>query len=319
MKKKEKPLIGISACLLGEVVRYNKGNKEDQWLTKELGKYIDFYPFCPEVEMGLGVPREEIHLVYSEKDKNDIRLKSKFSKVDLTDLAKSTFTHMNERMNKVDLDGIILMRKSPSCGLNNIKTVRDDEKGPVRMLQGLYAANIEKNYPLIPTEDNGRIKGSLLRELFVKNVFAHFRLHQIKDSISELQDFHRRYKYILMEHSQAGLKSLGKIVANHEKKPFKDILKEYEILFHTIMNKKPSIKNRFNTLMHIMGYFKEFLTKEEKSHILELLNDYKNDHETYMVPLNLLKFFVKKYKVDYLKDHYYFNPYPKELKIHKTI
>lgn len=316
---KKKPLIGISACLLGEAVRYNKGNTQDKWITNELNKYVDFYPVCPEMDMGLGVPREEIHLYYTKDDPKNQKLRSKFSKVELTTLANKTYDEMNEKSDKELLDGFILMRKSPSCGLGNIKTVRDDEEGNIKLLQGLYARNLEKRYPSLPKEDSGRMKNLVLREHFVKNIFAHFRFTDLEIKSSALQEFHKKYKYVLMEHDQDNMKLLGNVIANHEKFPIDKVFEDYKYLFFITMNIPATVQNRYNVLHHLMGYLKKRLKREDKENMIEMFGDYKDGITSYNISVSLINFFVKKYKIDYLEDHYYFNLYPKELKVNKIL
>lgn len=316
---KSKPKIGVSACLLGEAVRYNRGHTQDKWLLRELGKFVDFYPFCPEVAMGLGVPREEIHLYYKDNDTENLYLRSKFSREELTDKAKETYQKMNQEMDQEHLDGVVLMKKSPSCGIGNVKTVSEDEKGTVKLLQGLYANNICKRYPTLPKVDSGRFKNAVLREHFVKQVFAHYRFSQLEMKVSALQDFHKRYKYILMEHDQDALRELGRICANSDKLSTEEVFKCYKELFFKTMETQASVNNRTNTLYHIMGYIKKWLRSAEKKDIIEMIEEYKEGIQNYMVPLKLMRFFIDKYNIEYLQDHYYFTPYPKELRLHKDL
>jgi uncharacterized protein YbgA (DUF1722 family)/uncharacterized protein YbbK (DUF523 family) len=317
MSSKERPRIGVSACLLGESVRYNNSHTQDKWLTRELKKYIDLVPFCPEVEMGLGVPREEISLYYDEK--KEFGLVTKKTGKDLTKKALSTYKSMNKKLYGEDLDGLILMRKSPSCGISNVKTISKDGEGPVKLMQGLFAKNLVEEFPAVPKIDSGRSKNLELREHFIKNVFAHYRFRNVEHNTASLQDFHKKYKYILMDHSQSALKKLGKIVANSDKRPPAEIHTEYKELFFKTLSRNASVKNRINTMMHIMGYFKKDLDSKDKKHVLDLLADYREGHVSYMAPRALFAYFVKKYDVSYLQDHYYFNPYPKELKLEKEL
>jgi len=267
MKAKERPLVAISACLLGSPVRYDNNHCKEQWIVEELSKFVDFYPLCPEMEMGLGAPREEIHQYYDEGDKTNIKLRTKNSKVELSSRALNAFAMMNTGLDKVLIDGFILTRKSPSCGLSHVKTINSDKPEEVIHSQGFFAKNICEKYPNIPKIDNGRIKNFELREHFIKSVFAHFRFNNLNASISSLQDFHKRY----------------------------------------------------NTFLHIMGYLKKKLDKEEKQEILIMFNDFKAGILNYMMPVRFFEFMTKKYKEKYLKQQYYFFPYPKEIKIQKYI
>jgi len=317
MDKNKKPLIGISACLLGEPVRYNKGNTADKWIIRELSKFVDFHPLCPEVAMGLGTPREEINLYYTGS--GDIRLRSKYSKRELTETAKSTYKKMNGDLKLRELDGFILMRKSPSCGLGNVKTVSEDEQGPIKRSKGLLAHNLEKEFPVTPKIDSGRLKNIELRENFIKNVYAHFRFKQVATGKMSLQSFHMKYKYTLMDHCQDSLRELGRIVANHEGKNEVAVHEEYRIKFFNTLAIQTSISNRTNTLQHLMGYLKKNINGSEKTEILKSIEQYKESLQSYMVPFNILYFLIKKYNISYLLDQYIFAPYPIELKLHKGL
>ncbi|WP_127716867.1 DUF523 and DUF1722 domain-containing protein [Halobacteriovorax sp. HLS] len=316
---KDKPKIGISSCLLGNNVRYNKGHTRDSWIVNELGKYVDFYPICPEVEMGLGVPREEIYLNYEGKNKNSIKIRGRKSHLDYTDLANETYKSIAPPMALSELDGFIFMRKSPSCGTDNVKTVEVSGDGPVTFNTGLFAKFVIDFFPNLPYIDSGRMNNSQLRENFMKRVFASFRFKNLNRDIASLQDFHKRYKYILMEHSPANLKTLGNLAAGNDMKDIELHFDQYEKIFQKSLEAPPTQGGRFNVLQHIMGYLKRDLSKEEKVHILNLFEDYKKNYHLHAVPKSLFEFFIAKFNVTYLQDHYYFNPYPKELKIHQSI
>jgi uncharacterized protein YbgA (DUF1722 family)/uncharacterized protein YbbK (DUF523 family) len=310
---REKPVIAVSACVLGKLVRYNKNHTHDKWLTGTLGKFVDFCHFCPEVEMGLGVPRDEIYISY--KEDGELLLRKRKSGDDITALAMTTYESINERLRERSVNGYVLMKKSPSCGFDRVKAVSDNEKGPVKHLTGLFGTNMLENFPEIPVIDSGRLSNSILREHFVKNIFAHFRLSKVEKTSKALQEFHKRYKYVLMEHSQDNLRKLGAIAANHENLTGDEIYRQYSCLFLETIKMPASIGKRFNTLQHVMGYFKKELSKEDKAHLTGVLDDYRKGILQYNVPLNLFSFFVDKYNVTYLKNHYYFEPYPKELNL----
>jgi uncharacterized protein YbgA (DUF1722 family)/uncharacterized protein YbbK (DUF523 family) len=319
MKTKERPLVAISACLLGTPVRYDNNHCKEQWIVEELSKFVNFYPLCPEMEMGLGTPREEIHLYYDEGDKTNIKLRTKNSKLELSSRAMDTFSIMNNGLDKVFVDGFILTRKSPSCGLSHVKTINSDRPEEVIHSQGFFAKNICEKYPNIPKIDNGRIKNLELREHFIKSVFAHFRFNNLNTSISSLQDFHKRYKYILMEHSPSDLQKLGRISANSEKLSFEFVHAKYYENFFATLKVEATVKKRYNTFLHIMGYLKKKLDQEEKQEILIMFNDFKAGILNYMMPVRFFEFMTKKHKEKYLEQQYYFTPYPKEMKIQKYI
>ncbi len=314
-----RPKIAISACLMGKSVRHNGGHTNDRWLLEELSQFVDYYFLCPEMEMKLGVPREEIFLVYSEEKGGPSSLYGRKSGKDYTQLARDTYSKINRRIRDEELVGIVLMRKSPSCGPDNVKAVSRDGEGPVKLLTGLFAESVQEHLSDLPKIDSGRIKNADLREHFIKQIFALHRFNQISTTIKDLQDFHRRYKYILMEHSQSNLKLLGGILANHDSESIEQIRDKYLKLFLETLAEEATVKNRVNTLFHIFGYFKKYLESKEKADVISLINEYAEGSQSYRTPLEIMKYFVTKYKVNYLSDHYYFDPYPKELKVHKHL
>jgi uncharacterized protein YbgA (DUF1722 family)/uncharacterized protein YbbK (DUF523 family) len=314
-----KPTIAISGCLLGEPVRYNRGHSEDQWITRNLSKFVNFKSFCPEVSMGLGTPRDEIQLYYKGSDKNKLFLRSKSDKSDLTDLAHKTFKEIDKDLDDSIINGFIMMRKSPSCGHYNVKTVSEYDSGPVTHNQGIFASHLEAKNPESPFIDSGKLKNTQLREQFIKTVFAHHRLLRIKKDISSLQLFHQRYKYIIMEHSHSKVSKLGQLAANSTNLDFNQVYAKYKTLFFETFSIEPTIKTRSNVFLHLMGYLKKQLSSDEKDEILNLFEEYKKGIHSIAVPVSLLKIYIKTYNIEYLVDQYYFNPYPKEIKLLKDI
>jgi uncharacterized protein YbbK (DUF523 family)/uncharacterized protein YbgA (DUF1722 family) len=318
MKVSEKPLIGISSCLLGNNVRYNGGNKKNSWIISELSKFVDFYPVCPEVEMGLGVPREEIRLSYDEE--TDSRgLVGVKSNSDLTKNASDTYLRLNKEIANKQLDGFILMKKSPSCGLLKNKAVNFKTKGPGKFIEGLFAYNLVNEFPDMTKIDSGRLLNKELRERFIKVVFAHFRFSKINSSIKELQDFHKKYKYIYMEHSPQNLKALGEIAANSKKLDIDIVMESYKRLMIETLSLAPNTGRRFNVLLHMYGYVKKNLDSMEKIRVLRILDDFKEGISQYMISVEILNLLIQKYSVVYLQDHYYFNPYPKSINLARDI
>ena len=319
METKKRPLVVISSCLMGQLVRYNKGHCADKWVLQELSKFVDFHPVCPEVEMGLGTPREEIHLYYEKDDKDNIKIKSKFANEDLTDLAKKTYMKMNKDLENLEIDAFILTKKSPSCGLDRVKTILKDRPETTKTSVGLFAKNIQDKFPNTPIIDSGRIIDKKLRENFIKSLFAHFRLRTMKPTPMEFQMYHQKYKYILMDHSASKLKDLGHIVSKANKENFNNSVQEYYKLFFSVLRTEPTAKTRFNTLQHLMGYFKKNLETDEKQYLIGLLDDCRNGLSNHLVAQKHFELLSRKYKVDYLNNQHYFYPYPKELKLLKDI
>lgn len=319
MQEEEKPTIAISSCLLGNLVRYDKNHCQDKWILQELSKYVEIVPICPEMEMGLGVPREEIHLYFNKEEKNKIRLKNKYEGSDLTELAEETYKKMNTTLFQKQIDGFILTKKSPSCGLDNVKTIQKDDPSKVTRSVGLFAKNVLENFPGTPYIDSGRILNKSLRENFLKSVYAHYRFRTMEKTLAAFQDFHKKYKYILMDHSTINLKQLGQIVASANKETMIESLNNYYTLFFKTLALEATPKTRCNTLQHLMGYFKKNLESHEKTEVLTLLDDYRDDIISYDVLLKYFELLTKKYDESYLSTQYYFTPCPKGLKLLKEI
>lgn len=319
MIKRQRPLIAISSCLLGKNIRYNGGHCRENWIFHELAKYVDFHPVCPEFEMGLGVPREEIHLFRKTKDDKEIKLRSKFSKEELTQSAHITYESIQDELESLDIDGHIFTRKSPTCGPDNVKTITLSDPNNVIKSTGLYAQFIMDQFPTLPYIDNGRIKNIELRENFVKRIFSHFRFKQLNGSIRELQLFHQMYKYSIMEHNQDKMRTLGRIAANHEKHTPEEVYKLYLNLFMETISILPTRKNRLNACYHVFGYFKNDLESAQKQALLNLMEDYQNGISNYLTINSFLNILTKAHQKEYLNDQYIFEPYPKELKLLKDI
>jgi len=315
---KKKPKIGISSCVLGNNVRYNGGNKKDSWIVSELSKFVDFFPICPEVEMGLGTPREEIRLTYN-KETGERGLITKKSEINLTKQALATYRRLNEEIKAAELDGFILMKKSPSCTLLKTKAVDFKEKGPAKFIEGLFTYNLVNEFPEMPKLDTGRLFNKKMRENFIKKVYAHFRFSKINSSTKDLQDFHKQYKYIYMEHSPFNLTCLGEIAANSKRKEIETIMKSYKKLMMETLSIEADSGKRFNVLQHLFGYIKNHLDTDEKKRLLMIFEEFKKGVSQYMISVEVLNLMVHKYSVGYLLDHNYFNPYPKTLKIHRDI
>lgn len=317
--KRNKPLLAISGCLLGKNIRYNGGHCREDWVFSELSKYVDFFSVCPELEMGLGVPREEIHLFNYDRSDKEIKLKTKFTNKELTHTAINSYQEIVSTLQAQKINGHILTRKSPTCGTDNVKVYVNDLPNLHRVGTGLYARHINEEIPELPLIDSGRIKNVQLRENFVKQVFAHHRFTQLDGSSRELHEFHRRYKYTLMEHSQDNLRRLGAIAANHANLPLPIVYQDYFALLMNTLSILPTVKNRINALVHIFGYFKNELNAVEKKEFLNLIEDYRHGISNYSTINTILGIFGNNFNNEYIQEQLIFGPYPKELKLLKTV
>jgi len=304
--------IGISACLLGENVRWNGGHTRDRYLTDTLGRYVEYVPVCPEVECGLGVPRETLRLV---GDPDNPRLVTSKTEIDHTDRMNRWAMKKVKDLEHEDLCGFIFKRKSPSSGLFNIP-VRTSKGMPQKKGQGLFARAFTKHFPLIPVEEDGRLNDPKLRETFIEQIFTLKRWRQTlcrKKSMGKLVDFHTCHKLLMMSHSPEHYRMMGKLVAKGKAIPAKELFEHYETMLMEALGRKTTLKKNVNVLQHIMGYFKRQLSSDEKQELLEIINQYKNEYLPLIVPITLLNHYVRKYEQPYLERQIYLNPHPVEL------
>ncbi|MBQ0797461.1 DUF523 and DUF1722 domain-containing protein [Zhongshania sp.] len=304
--------IGISACLLGEQVRYDGGHKRLPFASDELARHFDFVKICPEQAIGMGVPRPTIRLV---GDPDSPRLVgSSDSSLDVTE--KMTVFARDTAATLDYISGYILCAKSPSCGMERVPVYSDSGVGLGKVGVGLFAKQLMAAHPLLPVEENGRLNDVHLRENFVLRVVAYARWQAMAAeglSAKRLQDFHRRHKFLLLAHNQPIYRELGPIVA--EAGDVNEIGDRYISKFMQAIRHPASVKNHTNTLMHIQGFFKEHLDASDKAQLSEVIRDYSEGLLPLLVPLEMLGMFLKKYQVDYLLDQYYFTPYPRDLKL----
>lgn len=306
-----KPLLGMSSCLLGEKVRYDGAHKYDEWINTELKKYFEFVSICPEMLMGMGAPRPTIRLVRDPANQ-EVKLLSHDGNKDLTELARLTNQKILSEL--PNISGYILMKKSPSCGVERIKVYRlTNEMSESKLRNGFFAEDLIKSHPLLPIIDSGRLFDAHERDNFLRRVMAYHRFQLLDGSIKSLQDFHARYKFLLYEYNQDKVRKLGKLAANSELLSSEDVYHAYFELFFQTTALLPTIKNQVNTFQHLVGYFKNNLSGEEKTLFHELVRDFQAKILPYQVPLKMIYFFIKKYQQFYLLNQYYLDPYPKDL------
>ncbi|MEQ1638083.1 MAG: DUF523 and DUF1722 domain-containing protein [Methylococcales bacterium] len=302
--------IGISSCLLGQNVRFDGGHKLDAYINGTLSEYFEFHPFCPEVEIGLGVPRPAIQLVNFN---NEIRcLGAKDPSLDVTERLRN---HAKQQADlHAALCGYILKKDSPSCGMSRVKvhTGQQYERNGV----GVYAQQMMLNNPLLPVEEEGRLGDPRLRENFIQRVYV---LHRWKLVLAggltpqKLTNFHARHKLIIMSH--ADYSELGQLLADLSKNNIQQIAEAYILKLMHSLKKIATPKNHVNVLQHIQGYLKKELGSDDKAELTELIERYRNGEVPLIVPLTLLKHHFRKAPDPYIEDSYYMSPYPQELRL----
>lgn len=314
----EKIRIGVSSCLLGEKVRYDGGHKHDRYITDTLGNFFDYISVCPEVECGLPVPREAMHLT---GDSNSPRLITIKTGIDHTEKMLKWIEKNLNRLKKENLCGFIFKSRSPSSGIKDVK-IYSSSGTLLGKGAGLFGGAFIKNFPNIPVIDEGRLHDPVLRENFIERVFIFYKwqkLLQYSYNLKGLIDFHTKHKLLIMSHSQKHLSLLGKLVADAKSKD-KDILfSEYINLLTEAMKFIATVKKNTNVLQHILGYFKNNLSHDDKQELIEIIENYHKGFIPLIVPITLLNHYTRKFNISYLKDQAYLNPHPLELMLRNHV
>lgn len=311
----EKIPLGISACLLGQSVRYNGGHKMDRFILQTLGDYFTYVPVCPEVECGMPIPRESMRL---EGNPAEYRLITHKTKEDKTQQMREWARKRLKELENTDLCGYIFKSKSPSSGLFRVKIYAPEGHHVWNTGSGIWAGMFRENFPLLPLEEDGRLHDPKLRENFIERVFVFKRWRDFiesKPAYGNLVEFHTRHKLLIMSHDLQFYRSMGKLVAEGRKQAFNELLDKYLKMLLAAMAKLGTTKKHVNVLQHILGYFKKELSANEKQEFLEITEQYRREHLPLVVPVTMLNHFVRKYRNEYLEKQWYLHPHPTERRL----
>lgn len=310
--------LGISSCLLCNNVRYDGGHKLDHFLADTLGQYVHWVPVCPEVACGLGIPREVMAL---EGDPARPRIRTVWTGIDHTGRLQRWITGELKVLADSEISGFVFKARSPSCGVRDTKVF--DAKCRVKSVgPGIFVRALKDRFPLLPVEDEERMHDPGLRENFIERVFVYRRWleYRKKDgSLGGLIAFHTAHKYLIMAHSQKHYASLGKMVAAGKSVRKEKLLTDYLETLMAGLQLLATPKKNTNVLQHMAGYFKEQLSAEEKKELLDLITNYHDGLVPLIVPVTLLRHYVRKYKEDYLSRQFYLNPHPLELMLRNHV
>lgn len=310
--------VGISACLLGKKVRFDGGHKQDAFLVHTFGRWVEWVPVCPELEVGMGVPRESVRLV--EHD-GEIRMVAPRSGKDWTAPMRELSARRVAALASLELDGFVLKKDSPSCGMARVKVYREVGM-PTKQGVGLFAAALLGAMPSLPVEEEGRLNDPRLRENFVERVFAHHRLRRLFSGnwgLGDLVAFHTAHKLQLLAHSPAAYTRLGRLVAAAKGYPREEVQAAYTRQFMAGLKALATVRRNANVLLHILGYFKKLLAPADRAEVLGLVEDYRAGLVPLVVPLTLLKHWVRVHEVSYLAQQTYLEPHPKELMLRNHV
>lgn len=310
MEINEKPRVVVSRCLGFEKCRYNAQTIPDDFV-EDLKDYVEYITICPEVEIGLGIPREPIRLILED---DNLELYQPATDTVYTEKMNS---YSIEKLEEIeDVDGFILKGRSPSCGIKDVKVYNGRGKAPNAGKDiGIFARHVIDRYPYLAIEEEGRLTNLKIREHFLTKLYTMKKFKRVvrSKSMSELVKFHSNNKYLITAYSQNQLRKLGRIVANHDKRPFEYVANEYRNELGIALSDVPKCTNYINSFMHIFGYFSDSLSSKEKEFVLDSFNKYREDKVFLSVPVNILRSYVLRYEQDYLLDQSIWSPFPEGL------
>jgi uncharacterized protein YbgA (DUF1722 family)/uncharacterized protein YbbK (DUF523 family) len=332
---RDRPRIGISRCLLGDEVRHDGGHKRDGFLVSTFGRFVEWVPVCPEVEIGMGTPREPIQLVASANGAASgahvVRLVGVRSREDWT-ARMTTFAASRVReLKSANLDGYVLKKDSPSCGLEGVRIHAPFDS--LRLLgasgdrvtrtgRGLFAEALVDELPNLPVEEEGRLNDPAPRENFVERVFAYRRLRALfggRWTIHSLVVFHSMHKLQLLSHSRQGYAELGRLVAGAVKQPRRDLGVAYQRLFMATLAKPATPRRHADVMLHAIGHLKRMIQPGDRDELLNAIEDHRRGIVPLVVPITLLRHHVHRHDVGYLKDQTYLELHPRELALRNHV
>ncbi|WP_117233211.1 YbgA family protein [Vibrio maerlii] len=312
MTKKVK--IGVSACVIGEKVRFDSGHKMNRFVANEIKEYFDYVPVCPEVGIGLSVPRPTIRLMYDEE--RIALVETKDASRDYTDKMHAFSDAKVDELMGEQLCGYVVCAKSPTCGMERVKVYKKGHADTNGV--GLYTKTLMEKMPWLPVEEDGRLQDPILKENFITRAFCLHDFYQSMEggvTAGKIVAFHSRYKLTLMAHRTESYRELGRLVANVSKYSIEEFFTLYRQGLMDALKNRADRKNNTNVLMHIQGYFKKYLDKDQKAELSEIILQYREGVLPLLAPLTLLKHYLNQYPDEYLSQQQFFAPYPQELRL----
>lgn len=316
-KQPEKIRIGISSCLLGQEVRFDGGHKRDSYINGTLSQYFDFVPVCPELAVGLGVPREPIRLVTTKAGTRVVGTRN--PTLDVTEALRDYGECKGREMQ--DVAGYILKRGSPSCGMERVK-VYTPAGMPNKSEPGMYARAFMAVQPLLPMEEEGRLGDPVLRENFIVRVFVYHRWQNLlRDGLTpaKLVDFHTRHKLLILAHNQAAYRRMGQLVARAGVEHMDNLATEYVHELMTALKRRAGRRHHMNVLQHLLGYLRKHLDAADRAEMHETIKAYGQGLIPLVVPITLLKHHFRRHPHPYVENQYYLSPHPAELMLRNAL
>ncbi len=310
MKQIPGPRVVVSKCIEFDSCRYN-GAMIPSDVVKRLKPHVEFMPVCPEVEIGLGVPRDPIRLVRIDGRE---RLWQPAGGRDLTeDMAGFAAGFLD---GLAEIDGFVLKFRSPSCGIKEVKIYDGLGKGPASAKgAGFFGRAVLERFSDLAVEDEGRLRNFRIREHFLTAIFtlARFRETRRRGSMGAIVDFHTRHKLLLMAYNQKALGEMGRVVANPGREAPEGVLAKYGDLLRSALARPPRRTSAINVLQHALGYFSDDLAHREKAFFLDSLGKYRGMKVPLSVPVGIVNSYIVRFEQDYLSQQVFFEPYPADL------
>lgn len=310
--------IGVSACLLGQAVRYDGGHKRDAFLTDTLAQFVDYVPVCPEAAIGLGVPRPPIRLCGDPRRPRALGVRD--ASMDVTErlegFARSTVATLDA------ISGYVLKKDSPSCGMQRVRVYPTADGPAERKGTGVFARILRETRPLLPVEEEGRLNDPVLRENFINRVYVYHRWQQLEGdglSAAGLIAFHSAHKYLVMAHSQAAYRRLGRLLSDLSAEPIERIGGRYIHELMTALTRRAGRKRHANVLQHIMGYLKHAIDTGDKAELTSSIDAYRRGEIPLIVPVTLLRHYLRRHPDPYMQDQHYLHPHPEALGLRNAL
>jgi uncharacterized protein YbgA (DUF1722 family)/uncharacterized protein YbbK (DUF523 family) len=310
--------LGVSRCLLGAEVRFDGGHKRDSFLMDVLSPYVEWVPVCPEVEAGLGIPREPIRLVTSTASSRVVAINTG---IDHTQRMQRFSEQRVKALEALNLSGYVFKKDSPSCGMERVRAYNAHGM-PTRSGVGVFARAFMANFPLVPVEEEARLNDPSIRENFIERLFCYRRWQDFlaaRITRGTLIEFHTRHKLLLLAHSRDHYRPLGRLAADAKAHSVSELTRRYGTAFMNALKVKSTVRKHVDVLQHMLGYFKRELDPQSKRDLLGMIDDYHRGLLPLVVPLTLVKHYVRLFSIPYLQNQVYLNPHPKELMLRNHV
>ena len=304
-----RPRVGVSSCLLGEPVRFNGGHSRSRFLTDDLGEYVDWVPYCPEMEIGLGTPRETLRLTAGG------RLVNRSGTADHTAAVAALPL-------PAGLDGYVFKAKSPSCAIHGVPRFGENGQPADHRGRGVFAQRVTDRYPLLPVEDEGRLSDPVLREEFTERIFAFARLRALLSARWEPRDlvsFHARHKLQLLAHDPARYRAAGRVVAAAGRTPREVTEAAYRDLFLAAMSSRATRGRHANALQHAFGHVRRDLGRSRRADLAARIDAYRRGTDPLSVPVAILAHYASDGELPWLAGQAYLEPFPAALRLRHSV